>query len=1182
MAQRKGIRIHTPKQAYGKTWWGQQFLKALDDIDFDNRLPRGKSYANKGAVSTLEYAEKQVIASVEGSRAKPYKVRIVFQPFSAKGSKGFIREISEQPELVSRLLNMELNPSIHAIAETQGLKLFPEKWSDLKMQCSCPDWAVPCKHIAAVIYRISSEIDQNPLLLFELHGLDLRKTLQEKGLQLDTDTQLVEKMENLYPAKRKKTGKPIVPEVKTHKPVPLPPLPSLLEPITSLMDPNPLFHIGAGDFREIYIRQLKNIAKIADRLLTGRMSPEALLKTKPRWKHAIHAHSVMAMEVDQANHPYFIGDKNLIPFIQLSEYIFGKETQEHSKRHPSQRFLHDALIFSLQLLSSGTVVPRVMEMPSGKYGIRWLPAMLHPQIRSTVKSIAENIPDDFLGLEDGPPVAATPVEMTTMVLSLMLNELTGLISLMSDLEPMARFFFQGTVSAFSKPGEREIPSSIHGWLQRFHFFDSPYRIQLQVTEMETEDFCIDIMLEEAGNSMSTPFPASELFAKKKYDGIRLKVLQSLTRLSGFIPKLEEYLRNKGRTPVTLTLKELPDFLLQMVPAMQLMDIPVLLPASLRQLHRPKATVRIKSEGNNARNFSMRDMLAFDWQIAIGDETIDEKTFQKLTRKAHGLIRIKSGYMYAGPEEIEKINRELANKRTFTPSELLTFALTENFEGAPVMLTAQVKELIRKLTEYPEVSLPKGLVAKLRPYQERGFSWMWRNTQIGFGSILADDMGLGKTLQVITTILKFKEEDALETERVLIVAPTGLLTNWQAEFERFAPGLQVMIHHGSQRKLPMRKLPDVIITSYGVLRSDAGLLRKCKWKLLVIDEAQNIKNTGTEQSKAVKSMPASHFIAMSGTPVENRLSELWSIMDFSNRGLLGKLDHFSEQFARPIQQFNDAVAVDRLKKVCAPFLLRRMKTDKSIIADLPDKIEIDCYARLNPAQTALYQKTLDESLAAVAQVEGKDHRSLFRRQGIILQMILVLKQICNHPTQFLKNRQFDPSLSGKTDLLFDKLDSILALDEKVLIFTQFTEMGDLLVRFLKDRYAKTPLFYHGGLGLKARKEMVAAFQSDPERNMLILSLKAGGTGLNLTSACHVIHYDLWWNPAVEAQATDRAFRIGQTKDVTVHRFITKDSFEERINNMIQQKKSLAQMTVASGEQWIGQLSNAEILEIFRLG
>lgn len=198
------------------------------------------------------------------------------------------------------------------------------------------------------------------------------------------------------------------------------------------------------------------------------------------------------------------------------------------------------------------------------------------------------------------------------------------------------------------------------------------------------------------------------------------------------------------------------------------------------------------------------------------------------------------------------------------------------------------------------------------------------------------------------------------------------------------------------------------------------------------------------------------------------------------------------------------------------------------------------------------------------------------------MILVLKQICNHPTQFLKNRQFDPSLSGKTDLLFDKLDSILALDEKVLIFTQFTEMGDLLVRFLKDRYAKTPLFYHGGLGLKARKEMVAAFQSDPERNMLILSLKAGGTGLNLTSACHVIHYDLWWNPAVEAQATDRAFRIGQTKDVTVHRFITKDSFEERINNMIQQKKSLAQMTVASGEQWIGQLSNEEIRDIFRLG
>jgi SNF2 family DNA or RNA helicase len=260
----------------------------------------------------------------------------------------------------------------------------------------------------------------------------------------------------------------------------------------------------------------------------------------------------------------------------------------------------------------------------------------------------------------------------------------------------------------------------------------------------------------------------------------------------------------------------------------------------------------------------------------------------------------------------------------------------------------------------------------------------------------------------------------------------------------------------------------------------------------------------------------------------------------------------------------------------------MKTDKSIISDLPDKIEIDCYARLTPEQTALYQKTLDASLTDISQVKGEDHQSLFRRQGIILQMILALKQICNHPTQFLKNRKYDPSLSGKTDLLFDKLDSILALEEKALIFSQFTEMGELLVKFLAARYGKTPLFYHGRLNLASRKQIVNNFQSNPETKILILSLKAGGTGLNLTSACHVIHYDLWWNPAVEAQATDRAFRIGQTKDVTVHRFITKDSFEERINKMMQQKKSLAQMTVATGEQWIGHLSNDEIKDIFQLG
>jgi SNF2 family DNA or RNA helicase len=498
------------------------------------------------------------------------------------------------------------------------------------------------------------------------------------------------------------------------------------------------------------------------------------------------------------------------------------------------------------------------------------------------------------------------------------------------------------------------------------------------------------------------------------------------------------------------------------------------------------------------------------------------------------------------------------------------------------MTPEVKELIRELTDFREIALPAKIQATLRPYQQRGYSWIYRNSRIGFGSVLADDMGLGKTLQVITTLQKFKEEGYLEKEKALIVAPTGLLTNWQAEVQKFTPTLRMEIYHGTNRDL--KKLPehDVLITSYGVARSDADLLRKAKWHTMVIDEAQNIKNQETKQTKAIKAIKAGNFIALSGTPVENRLSELWSIMDFSNRGFLGTPKEFNDSFAAPIERLNDFETAEKLKKVTAPFLMRRLKTDKTIISDLPDKIEIDSFASLTREQAGLYEKTLEEAMAAIEDVKKTDQKSLFVRQGLVLQMILALKQICNHPTQFLKNGIMNASLSGKMDLLFDKLDSITESNEKVLIFTQFTEMGNLLHQFIRERYREEPLYIHGSCSINQRKEMVENFQNNHADKIFILSLKAAGTGLNLTAASHVIHYDLWWNPAVEAQATDRAYRIGQKSNVMVHRFITKNTFEERINDMIQKKKALAEMTVATGENWIGNLSNKELREIFSRG
>ena len=394
-------------------------------------------------------------------------------------------------------------------------------------------------------------------------------------------------------------------------------------------------------------------------------------------------------------------------------------------------------------------------------------------------------------------------------------------------------------------------------------------------------------------------------------------------------------------------------------------------------------------------------------------------------------------------------------------------------------------------------------------------------------------------------------------------------------------MKAKVFHGTNRKIDPQEKFDVLISSYGIVRSDAKELKKMKWHSLIIDEAQNIKNSNTEQAKAIKTIGANNFIAMSGTPVENRLSELWSIMDYSNRGLLGNAKEFNDTYGNPIEAFNDKEAAEKLKKVTGPFMMRRLKSDKSIISDLPDKIEMDCFSTLAKEQASLYEKTLQKAMEDIEGISGTDSKALFVRQGLVLQMILALKQICNHPTHYLKNKKLDATLSGKTDLLFDKLDSIVESGEKVLVFTQFTEMGNLLKHFIAERYGEEPLFYHGGCSMKQRKEMVDGFQTNRADKIFILSLKAAGTGLNLTAANHVIHYDLWWNPAVEAQATDRAYRIGQKSNVMVHRFITKNTFEEKINAMIQSKKALAEMTVSTGENWIGNLSNKELKNLFSM-
>ena len=482
-----------------------------------------------------------------------------------------------------------------------------------------------------------------------------------------------------------------------------------------------------------------------------------------------------------------------------------------------------------------------------------------------------------------------------------------------------------------------------------------------------------------------------------------------------------------------------------------------------------------------------------------------------------------------------------------------------------------KKLISDTRIYNE---PETLTGELRPYQKIGYSWLVLNIRYKFGSILADDMGLGKTIQVLSAILYLKEKGILENESALIIVPPTLISNWENEIKKFTPDLTYFIYHGSNRSFPLEDY-DIILTSYGVIRLDLDLFADRTWYLCVIDEAQNIKNPNTEQTRAIKSVDARSKIALTGTPIENRLMDYWSIFDFTNKGYLSTKDDFKRQFVMPIEKLEDEDTLEHLRTIAKPFVLRRLKTDDDIKKELPEKFINDIYCTLTKKQIKLYNAILDEIFFDIENSKG------IQRKGIILKILTALKQTCNHPAQFLDIKNPKISESGKMELLVDILENILDADEKVLIFTQYVEMGKLIQQMISKKFKREVLFLHGSQSRAEKANVIDTFQEDEDYKILVATLKTGGTGLNLTAAQNVIHYDIWWNPAVENQATDRVHRIGQENDVMVYRFITKGTLEETIDAISKHKTDLAKKSISSDETFITEMSNEELKEVLKL-
>ena len=682
-------------------------------------------------------------------------------------------------------------------------------------------------------------------------------------------------------------------------------------------------------------------------------------------------------------------------------------------------------------------------------------------------------------------------------------------------------------------------------------------------------------------------------------------VQKGTRESRFLKALVE--SGEIFHPLAWTPQEALTFLRD-IPIFESSGVIVRVPDWWKAKRPPRPTVSVTVGGKQASILGVDSMLDFSVNLALDGERLTEKELRQVLSSSSGLALIRGKWVEIDHEKLtEVLDHWKSVERAAAEGGISFIEGMRLLSGAPIggdaagavpggasdwaqvtagdaltRLLEQLKDPDGKLKSQADPG--KLLHATLRPYQQTGVRWLWFLNRLGLGGCLADDMGLGKTIQVIALFLLLKRDGRAGEPPSLLVVPASLIGNWKSEIERFAPSLRYKIAHPSAHSAASRDIEapgadalastDVVITTYGYL-GRLPWLAETTWNCIVIDEAQAIKNSGSRQTRAVKALKGRHRLALTGTPVENHLSDLWSLYDFLAPGLLGTGKDF-ERFVKGAEKDESHGRYAALRKLVRPYLLRRLKTDKRIIGDLPDKTELSAYCALSKTQAALYQQSVEELAKKIETADG------IQRRGIVLSCLMRLKQICNHPSQWLADNRYRPADSGKFARLREIAEEIAAKQEKVLVFTQFREMTDPLSRFLAEVFGRPGLVLHGGTAVKNRKALVDAFQDERGAPFFVLSLKAGGTGLNLTAASHVIHFDRWWNPAVENQATDRAYRIGQKNNVLVHKFICRGTIEEKIDEMISAKQGMSkEILEGSHEAILTELSNNDLLKLVSL-
>ena len=686
---------------------------------------------------------------------------------------------------------------------------------------------------------------------------------------------------------------------------------------------------------------------------------------------------------------------------------------------------------------------------------------------------------------------------------------------------------------------------------------------------------------------------SKLFSKMLGTSVDRTLLLQIGYASRIYPLLERlFEENMQVNEINITTEAAFQFLKEDAWSLHACGYHIIVPSWWTSKGRLKAKVKLKATKNKSGDgdkptayFSAEGLIKFNYQYAIGDHEVTPEEWQQLIQSKSELVYFRGAWVEIDLAEMQQMQKliETSNKDKNIGSIKDLLMMSADDDLYEVEFDAEIEGMISGLQnrdKLEQLSSPDNLQATLRPYQERGLSWLTYLENLGMGSCLADDMGLGKTMQVIALLLKSPKDRS-----ALLVAPTSVVGNWMREIQKFAPSLKCIVHHGAKRskKEDFQKLVDnydLIITSYGLVRKDKTLFSDISWSRLIIDEAQNIKNPSATQSKVLYKIQADNKIALTGTPIENRLMDLWSIFNFLNPGFLGTQAMFKKGFELPIQRDNAQHQTKVLKRLVEPFILRRLKTDKNIIQDLPDKVEQKVYCELTTEQASIYQSIVNEVEAQMKDSEELEGRS---KHTIILSTLLRLKQCCNHPTQVLQDGSvFSTDRSAKLQRLIELVKEAVNNHESILIFSQFTEICEKLNTLLKTEHGITTYYLHGGTARQKREKMINEFQTpESPASVFILSLKAGGVGITLTKANHVIHFDRWWNPAVENQATDRAYRIGQKKTVFAHKFITMGTIEERIDQMLEDKQKVSDMIVGNDESWISKLDTKSFLKLIKL-